>query len=140
MLKDKEERTIVYRIYTAATRKIEVMSEVQIEKNVEASLARDNLHCQGEKYGTVEVQFREIAAARLHSATPLQAEEVLLRPAYHGSHASRARVKNMLPEVNGSLAGGCYTSRHGGEGGGPAGHKNTLQKLIRAEPRYDGTG
>lgn len=34
---------------------------------------------RGKKFGTVEVRFREVATARLHSEIPLRTEEMVLQ-------------------------------------------------------------
>lgn len=59
MLKDKKERTIIHRIYAVATRIIEVVSEVQVEKTLRPVYQEISYLARGRKYGTVEVQFRE---------------------------------------------------------------------------------
>lgn len=44
-----EKRTIIYRRYAVATRKIEVVSEVQVEKALRPVWARNILPCQRKK-------------------------------------------------------------------------------------------
>lgn len=52
------------------------------------------------KFGIVKVRFREVAIARVHSATPLKTEKVVLLLAYLGRRASRVSVEEFLPEVD----------------------------------------
>lgn len=46
------------------------------------------------EFRTVKVQFREVATARLHSATPLTTDEVVLLPVYIGRRASGVRIED----------------------------------------------
>lgn len=100
MLKDKEESTIVFRTYAVATRKIEVVSEVQVEKALRPVWQAISYIARGRKYWTVEVKLWETATARLNSATPVKIEEIVLLSIYFGRCTTRVGVENIPPEVN----------------------------------------
>lgn len=99
MLKDKEKRTIIYRTYAVTTGKIEVVARVQVEKVLRSVWQEISYIGSGRKYGTVEVQFLEITTDKLHLATPLKTEVVLLA-VYLWRHASGHREENILLKVN----------------------------------------
>lgn len=82
MLKDKEERTIIYRAYVMPTRKIEVVSKTQVEKVLRLVWQEISNVVRRRKYEILEVQLRKIATDRLHSPTPLKSEEVGLLHVY----------------------------------------------------------
>lgn len=48
----------------------------------------------------MEVQFQELATVRMHSATPLKMDELMLLSTYIGRHASRVRVEDIAPEID----------------------------------------
>lgn len=51
---------------------------------------------RGRKFGTVKVRFREVATARLHSATPLKTKKVIVLLI---DLTSRVMVEDKLSEV-----------------------------------------
>lgn len=55
---------------------------------------------KGKKFEAAEVRFRVIATAMLYLTTPLRTNEVLLLPVYIRRYAFRARVEDVLLEVN----------------------------------------
>lgn len=79
VLKHEEEKTIVYRTYTVAARKLEVVSAVQVEK------VTTYMHLAWDKYRTLKV------TSRVHSRTPFRTEEVMLLSVYLERRASRFR-------------------------------------------------
>lgn len=46
------------------------------------------------------MRFREVATVRLHLATPLRTDYVVLLSVYIGRRASKIRVKDIPPEGN----------------------------------------
>lgn len=51
-------------------------------------------------FGTVVVMFLELATTRLHLATSLKINKVVLLPVYFGRRTSRVKVENILRDVN----------------------------------------
>lgn len=74
------------------------MLEAQGEEVLKPVCQEISYLVSGRIYRTVEEQFREVATARLHSATLLKTEEVLL-PVYLGRRASKITVVNIPPEL-----------------------------------------
>lgn len=100
MLKERNERTIIYRPYSVETRRIEKMTVVRVEKALKPIWEGISYVARGKKYGTVKVRFREAATARLLSATPLRTNEMMLLPVYLGRRASRIREEDIPPKVD----------------------------------------
>lgn len=88
-----KEKIIIYRIYNVKTRKIEIMTTNQIEKALKLISQRISYLARGRVFGTVEVRFRDESTARQHSASPLQADEVMLQVIYFGRYTFRIRVE-----------------------------------------------
>lgn len=93
VLQEKNEKTIIYRTYSIGARTIEVMTTARIEKNSQTKLQGISFLARGKKIGTVEMRFREVAIARMRSATLLKTDGVVLLIVYIVGRTSRVWVE-----------------------------------------------
>lgn len=80
MLKEENEKTIIYRTYSGKASKMEVMTTAQIDKALKLTWQEISHLANGKKTKTAEVRFREVVTIRMHSEILLMTDEVVFLP------------------------------------------------------------
>uniref|UniRef100_A0A0L8HLS8 Uncharacterized protein n=1 Tax=Octopus bimaculoides TaxID=37653 RepID=A0A0L8HLS8_OCTBM len=84
LLLTEKKNPIIFKVYCKKGRKIERVSEERIEQGLKPISQDITYLASGKKFGTIEVHFKNIETAQVHSVKSLETEDIILIPIYKG--------------------------------------------------------